>query len=249
MLARGFPRPRNSRRAHAIRRAAWRRLLALGIALLAVVGCRAVLLPEGATIPLADVRPDEALEVARAALPQRFTVLNAVVLKKFGKSISTLGYTTVDEPADSITVAILSPAGVKLLEASQVAGREDVRYVADPLAELGDVAEVVLRDIRRMYFDRLPAPGSAWKRKGERLVFSQGAGNTRLEYIFAGTPALPIRKESFEGRRKTWVVSYQDHEWHGAYLFPRTMVLEDEKQGYELLVRLLEVTSTDGAGS
>ena len=212
-------------------------------------GCATIPFEPVNLVPLGDVSAEEVLSRARSALPEQFTVLNSIVFKIHGHSMSALGYTAVDQTQNSFSVLALNPMGIKLFEFSDSDGRVTTNYIMEGVAKQGNVAEAVARDIRRIYFDRVP-PATAESQKNEyTFVFTEKKENGTVRYVFGGTDIVLIEKQFYDTTNdKLWSVSYHEYQLHEGRLYPAGMIFRHYKHNYRLIVRLRELKAEEVSG-
>jgi hypothetical protein len=216
----------------------------VSIAVSCIVGCQSPPFLEVERVPLSGVDPEQLRLRFASALPERFRVVSSVSFHYFGRAFSALGLTDVDAAKKTFTIVGLHPAGgVKLFELTGDAVDVEVVFIHEEFTRRGDFARVVAADMRRMYFDRVPAPSAKSSRGRRQIVFRQWAGDGELEYVFAGANGVLVKKRYYEGDTKIWSVSYYEYRRRDGKLHPIGIVLEHHEHGYRLVVRLKEILS------
>ena len=221
----------------------FRRISALVLFAAILAGCAGVPFKsaEKAEIPAGD--PWAVCSVFGGKNPDKFSLLNTIEFN-YGwfSRMSAIGAIELDGPGDRFVAACFTPLGIKLFEVGYSAGKLEPRYVFKQLAEKGDVARAVGEDIKKIYFDMLPAPGAAVKAGKYSLVFEGKRGDGVIRHIFAG-PGANLVEKCFYGAngRLSWKVSYYEYETVNGKVFPGGIVLENVKYGYTLTVRLKKV--------
>ncbi|HSQ77323.1 MAG TPA: hypothetical protein VLN91_00380, partial [Nitrospirota bacterium] len=111
------------------------------------------------------------------------------------------------------------------------------QYSIAAFTKYGDIASAVGTDIRRIYFDLVPAPeAKIWKKK-YKLIFRQGSGPGFLEYVFAGRDGDLIEKNYYENNGLVWRVSYYEYRDQDGKRWPQGVVFTHYDYRYRLTVR------------
>jgi len=219
-----------------------RRLALLGAAVLGALGCSSVPFRETDLVSLEAVDPEAMREKFALALPEAFQIVNSVTFEFRGRAFAAIGYTQVDTTRGTFTVIGLHPAaGVKLFEISGDSHDADSSFALEAFASQGDIAGAIGDDTRRMYFGRLPAAGASVSKECERILFRQRAGDGEIEFVFAGSDGVLVRKRYYENGSKIWSVSYYEYRVEDGKLYPDGIILDHHEYGYRLVVRLREI--------
>ncbi|ABK98543.1 DUF3261 domain-containing protein [Pelobacter propionicus] len=220
------------------------RLICLLLALLLMAGCGAqVPFREVPALPLGAAEPARVLDDFKARLPERFQLLNSVVLEYAGLSFMAIGYLDMDRSDNSFQVSCLNPLGVRLFELSGDHGAITARSVLPPLMGYGDLPTAVGTDIGRIFLDLLPAPHAQVWRTGNSISFWQPAGAGRMQYLFAGPDRDLLEKNYYEDSQIQWGVSYYEYVELAGKRYPRGIVLTNYQRNYRLIVRHKELYS------
>jgi hypothetical protein len=221
-----------------------RRLALLGVGILGALGCSSVPFRETALVSLEAADPQAVREKFALALPATFQIVNSVTFEFKGRAFAAIGYTQVDTSRETFTVIGLHPAaGVKLFEISGDTQNADSSFALEAFASRGDIAGAIGGDTRRMYFERLPAAEASVSKERDRILFRQREGEGELEFVFAGSDGVLIRKRYYENGSKIWSVSYYEYRLEDGKLYPDGIVLDHHEYGYRLVVRLREIRS------
>jgi hypothetical protein len=218
-------------------------VLLLGVALLA--GCSVAPFRETPPVCMAAVDPQQLLAQYREALPERLQLLNSVVFAYRWRAFTGIGLLEIDRPAQTFRIVCLNPLGVKLFELSGDAQQTEAHFVMPPLLEQGgDFAGTVGEDIRRIYFDVVPAPAASIVRQRHAIVFRQPSGDGVLEYVFAGVAGDLAEKRFYDAADDlVWKVSYYEYREDHGKRSPQGIVLVNYRHGYRLTVRPKESAS------
>jgi len=214
------------------------------LGLLCVVGCSSVPFREIELLPVETVDPEEMRGRFALTLPITFRVVTAVTFKFMGRAVAAIGYTDVDTSKRTFTVVGLHPSGgITLFELSGGPDHVESAFALEEFTRLGDFAQAVADDIRRMYFDCVPAPAAEVSKEKGRILFRQQAAEGEIEHVFGGADGVLVRKRYYEKGRKVWTASYYEYRWEQGKLYPAGIVLEHHEYHYQLLVRLKEIRS------
>jgi hypothetical protein len=206
------------------------------------VGCGTIPFTPVPLTLLDDFSAEEVRTKAAAALPEQFTVLNSIVFKTRWHSMSALGYTSVDMQADTFAVQALNPMGIKLFEFSEKGGEVEEHYVMDHLPEKAQLSGAVAKDIRRIYFNRVPSRDAEVTRDKLTITFTEKIGNDTVRHVFGGVNTVLTEKQYYKGRRKAWTASYYEYQLHEGRLYPGGVVLKNHEHNYRLTVSLKEIS-------
>ena len=163
-----------------------KRLLAI-IVLLAAAGCARVPFEEPARVNMEGADPAVLVARFREEQPVRFRTMSSVVFEFGGRSVAALGVTEVDLAGGTFTAVALNPMGVKLFELAGAADGTISGFLIDAVAQgRAGAAQAIGEDIRRVYFDLLPAAGAASERRRDGVIFRAAHGSGSLVHVFAG---------------------------------------------------------------
>lgn len=214
-------------------------------AIIMLTGCASIPFEKTELTPIRDTSPLEVIKKAKTDTPEQFTLLNSTVFKMFGHSIVALGYTAINIPDNSMSVAAMNPMGVKVFEFTDKDGELVSSYMIKAMSEKGDAASAIASDIRCMYFDRVPSSDADCKMTGKTFVFTDHRGNDTVQYVFGGAYSALIEKVYYSDNDKLWTVSYHEYQLNEGKLFPAGIVFSNHKYRYRLLVSLKEICSAD----
>jgi len=179
----------------------------------------------------------------RMPAPDSFTLVNSIVFSCRGRSINALGYTRVDTAARELSVAAMSPVGVKLFEFSSRQGELRTHFVIDTLAQLGPVTKAVSADVEKIYFDLFPRAGARPQQSAEGIRFACVQADEIVYYEYAGDTMDLKRKTLTRRGRVVWQVDYDDYRTTDAGRFAYRVELIDKRYKYRLNVNLKEIVS------
>ncbi len=218
---------------------------ALLLAVLLLAGCAAAPFRETPPVCMAAVDPQQLLARSRQELPEHFQLLHSVVFDYRWRAFTAIGMVDVDRPARRFRLVCMNPMGVKLFELSGDAQATTAHFVMPALLEQGgDFAGTVGADIRRIYFDPLPAGETEVVRRRQAIIFRQPADGGTLEYVFAGAAGDLVEKRWLDAdATPVWTVSYYEHRTVEGKRFPQGIVMVNHRHGYRLTVRPKESAS------
>lgn len=212
--------------------------------LLGGAACTSVPFQQTELVPFSEA-PARVVERFREAAPERFQLLSSVVFEYNWQAFSGLSSLEIDRSSAGFRVAGMTALGIKLFELS--GGREGIttRYSVAAVSKYGDLADAVGSDIRRIYFDLVPAPHATVRRKRTKLIFRQPSGSGSLEYVFAGAAGDLIEKRYYEDAGIVWRAAYYEYADQKGKRFPRGIVFIHYDHGYRLTVRHKEFRFED----
>jgi hypothetical protein len=220
------------------------RALACAVAL-ACGACSSVPFAPGERPPLDGIDPESARRGFEATVPGSFELLSSVVFEFWGHKVSALGVVSVNGETGAYRLACITPVGMKLFEISGTPETSTCDFAVEGLfdrfARDDQFAEAVGADVRTIYLGLVP-PADAEVERGERqFVYRSGDDARRTEHVLAGRDPMLVEK-------RTWVhgdvvsrVRFYEYTWHGGRAFPGGVVLDNERYGYRLVVRVKEI--------
>ncbi|HUI45022.1 MAG TPA: hypothetical protein VL122_03375 [Nitrospirota bacterium] len=213
------------------------------IILLLVAGCSAVPFQETARVPMAPEAPRGVVEHFQENMPDSFQLLNTVVFEYNWRKFVGIGFVEINRRDDLFKVVCLNPMGVKLFELAGNRDRIVPVYSIAAFSKYGDIASAVGADIRRIYFDLIPAADARVMRRKYSISFRQASGDGTLEYLFAGEHGDLVEKNYYDGSGLAWRVSYYEYREQNGKRLPQGIVLLNYQYGYRLIVRQKEFHS------
>jgi hypothetical protein len=217
------------------------KLTFLLLILLSNAGCRSIPFKNIDYVALDNVNCENLPQEFKAILAQKLEVINSIVFEYKWQSFSALGLTQLDLENNTFAVSCMNPVGIKLFELTGNRDQVKATYVLKELLQRGDLPRAVGEDIRRIYFDLLPAPKAKFEKEKYRVIFSQPSKAGLMQYVFAGSQHWLIEKHYFEKNRKLWSVFYYNYLLHKGKLYPAELILKHYCFGYNLIIRLKEV--------
>jgi hypothetical protein len=215
----------------------------LAVLLLAAGGCSPVPFKEPARVSLDAVEPRSLVERFQANAPVGFQLLNTVVFEYNWRTFSSVGYLDIDGQNRAFKLALLNPLGVKLLELSGDENGAAASFAIADFSRYGDIASVIAGDVRRIYFDLVPAPDArVWKRKCS-IRFRQPSGAGMLEYVYAGIDGDLIEKNYYDDEGIAWQAAFYEYREERGKRHPQGIIFRHFNYGYRLIVRQKELRS------
>ena len=211
--------------------------------LLLSAGCRSI--PFDKTLRSSDVAgrdPQKVISRFAQQLPNRYELLNGVVLKVGWVTFSALGVLSVDTDEGRFELSCVTPMGMKLFDIEGDTSGARCLYAVPGLQERIDLAASVGEDVRTAYIRMVPAEGASLKRGRRHLTFTEsGPGDRRVEYVVAGTPAVLVEKRRYDKGRLACTVGYYQYVERDGMLLPEGMVIRNRRFHYQLTLHLKEV--------
>lgn len=217
------------------------RLLVVFLGALLLGGCTTVPFRETPPVAMDAVDPLRILEQYRETLPERFQLLTSVVFDYRWRSFAGIGMVEIDRTAQTFRIVCLNPLGVKLFELSGDADKTEPHFVMPQLMEQGgDFPTTVGSDLRRIYFNVVPALEASISRKKHAISFRQPVGSGSLEFDFVGADGELVEKRYYEDDDLIWRVSYYEYREEHGKRFPKGIIFANYRHGYRLTVRVKE---------
>jgi hypothetical protein len=220
-----------------------KRMIITGIALLLLAGCGTIPFQKPIEISMENAEPGNVKETFSLMLPDRFQIVSTIAFDYKGHSISFIGYSEIDAKEKTFIVAGLNQVGIKLFEIKGNHDKTELSFAIEEFTKKGNFAEAVAGDIRKIYFDRLPAESSKIYKKKNRIIFVQNEPDGIIEFVFAGPGNLLIEKRFIAADQEVWRVNYYEYRTENGKLHPAGIILENIKFGYKLTMRLKEIRS------
>lgn len=212
------------------------------LGMLTTMGCATVPFEAHERVSMKGKDPSGVVKAYSDALPERLNLLSSIMFRyNFISKMTVLGTIEADMASREFSVVGISPLGVKIFEVE--AGREGIKnkYVIPPMAEKGDLATTVARDIERIYYDLIPSAHAEVRVKRNCIEFEEPHGEGRMVYVFAGPEANLVMKKYFDHGMLRWKVGYYEYRKKGGRLYPGGVVLTDRKWGYTLTARIRKI--------
>lgn len=220
-----------------------KRLVLLCLGVMIAFGCVSIPFQETPLVSLESSEPRSVVEHFQANLPESFKLLNTVVFEYTGRKFLGLGYIDIDRRNDVFKVVCLNPMGVQLFELSGDRDTIVTHNALAPLLQYGDLPTAVGNDIRRIYFDLVPAADAhIWKGK-YKIAFRHSSGPGLKEYLFAGADRDLVEKNYYENNEIVWRIAYYEYRVQNGKRYPQGIVLTNYQYGYQLTVRQKELYS------
>ena len=217
--------------------------LTAGLYILCLTGCASIPFQKTALVPVELFDPADVRQQFAGSLPSEFQLVTTIEFKYKQRSIpSAIGYIDADIKNKSFTVAGINPiGGCTLFELSMEKDRVDCRFAIEEFTRHGDFANVVADNIKKAYFDCIPAADANVFKKKYTIIFRQPNVSGTMEYVFAGADKVLIEKNYYENNRKVWSVFYYEYQKVNEKLYPAGIIIKHYQYKYNLIVRLLEI--------
>jgi hypothetical protein len=220
-----------------------RRQLALLFCLLSIAGCVSVPFQKTLDARVAAIDAHAAVEQFKESSPDNFRMLQTITFEYGLLTFSGLGFAEINSTEKAFAVVCMNHMGVKLFE---VYGNKDginAPFVMDELKRGGNIAVAVGEDIKRIYFDLVPAADASIEKEKYRILFRQSSAPGIMEYSFGGIGYSLVEKTYYEENIPVWRVSYYEYQDKNGKLYPGGIVLENYRYSYRLIIRLKEIYS------
>jgi hypothetical protein len=186
--------------------------------------------------PLASPDPANIRTHFASLIPNAFTSDETVIIQApFRPDMAVLGVLRLDRSAGTFELVGLSPMGLKFFDLAGDAHNTEIRFAAEPLQKQTEVLNSIAQDIRRIYFDLLPAESATAKSDSTTLTFSQKTPAGTLIYQFGGDPTLLLEKRLDTTFSTAWRVQYFDYTT--SPLYPRGIVMDNGQYHYRIIIK------------
>jgi len=214
-----------------------------GLYILCLTGCASIPFQKTALVPVGLFDPADVRQQFAGSLPSEFQLVTTIEFMYKRHSIpSAIGYIDADIKNKSFTVAGINPiGGCTLFELSMEKDRVDCRFAIEEFTRHGDFANAVADNIKKAYFDCIPAADANVFKKKYTIIFRQPKVSGTMEYVFAGADKVLIEKNYYENNRKVWSVFYYEYQNVNKKLYPAGIIIKHYQYKYNLIVRLLEI--------
>lgn len=174
-------------------------------------------------------------------LPEEWKTVESAVFSYRWREFVALGYTKVNRINKTFSLIGMSPAGMKLFDVNGDAVGAKCSFVVDEFTKHGDFCSAVAADIRRVYFNRIPAPDAAVRMEKKQIVYREVKTDGVTEYVFAGEEPVLVEKRFLKGSHQVWRVRYYEYQTQDGKLFPKGIIFEHRDYKYRLTLRLKEL--------
>lgn len=210
---------------------------------LLATGCAEIPFRKTELISVESADPKRVVEQFKTNSAEQFQLLNTVVFEYSWNTFMGIGYIDINRQNSQFKVVCLNPLGVQLFELS---GDRDtiVTHNAMPmLLQHGDLPTAVGTDIRRIYFDLVPADTARISMGTYSIKFRQPYASGFVEYEFAGKGEELVEKVYYENDEIVWRISYYEYQEQNGKHYPQGIIMVNYKYGYQLTVRQKELYS------
>ncbi|MBA3016655.1 MAG: hypothetical protein KJ550_04780 [Proteobacteria bacterium] len=217
--------------------------IAAGLYILCLTGCVSIPFQKTALVPVELFDPADVRQQFAGSLPSEFQLVTTIEFMYKRHSIpSAIGYIAADIKNKSFTVVGINPiGGCTLFELSMEKDRVDCRFAIEEFTRHRDFANTVADNIKKAYFDCIPAADADVFKKKHTIIFRQPKVSGTMEYVFAGADKVLIEKNYYENNRRVWSVFYYEYQKVNEKLYPAGIIINHYQYEYNLVVRLLEI--------
>lgn len=210
---------------------------ALLVVLLLLAGCAELPFSRDEQVLQEGKNPAAVVDHFRSAVAEKFNGFNSIVFEFAGQKFLGIGFIEIDRRERSFRVICLNPMGVKLFDLSGDDRGTTMNFAIEPLAKQGDIAAAVAHDIRRIYFDLVPADNATPRVGNFHVVYGGGTPGGYQEHLFAGSSGDLVEKRQYDEGLISWSVGYFDYREKEGKRAPRGIVITDYAKGYQLTIR------------
>jgi hypothetical protein len=206
----------------------------LVIVLLFTAGCAHDPFPRESLPALQNPDPNAMRDAFAKSIPDRFVSDDTIIVQApFLDDMAFLGVLRVDRTKGTFKLAGLNHTGIKLFELSGDTNEITINNAVPPLMEHKEILLAVGTDIRRMFFDLIPDPGS--KITVEKTEVKFKTANVVRKLGGAPVSLLEKREDGFFGA--SWRVRYYRYAANDGNLYPRGLVMDNGQYHYRIIVK------------
>jgi hypothetical protein len=211
----------------------------LAIFLLAfLAGCAAEPFTRAPLPPLKNPHPQAIRSALAETLPDRFTSDDSVIIQApFRDDLAILSVLRVNRPAGTFELVGLNQLGVKLFHLAGDPHGNTIRYAVPPLMKHKDLLLAIAEDIRRMFFNLVPAKGAQTDIDSTTIQFSEKTPQGKIVYNVGGAPPILLDKRLVGFFGTIWQVSYFEYNQTPTGLYPRGIVMDNSRYHYRIIVK------------
>lgn len=218
-----------------------KRLALLLLSALLVSGCAEVL-PFAAPV-LVPLAPRSAAEVAALdwSRGEGVLLLRQSVVFDLGRTVAMAGVLRLDRGAGSARLVGLDDFGVKLFDLTVTADGFQEHFLMPELARRPGLAAAVAASVRQIWLVPQPLGSDRLRREPQRYRLVRDSDGGRLEFVFGGEPPQLLEKRFGGDEGAGWRVRYFEYQSADGLVWPRGIILDDDRAGYRLTVRVESV--------
>jgi hypothetical protein len=186
-------------------------------------------------------RPLQIVKDVESRLAGKFDFTATAVFGYRFMRISALAMAQIDEDNQAFTLMGFSPGGMKIADVSFQKGKATGDFLFKNLAPAGvNIAEVIAKDVKRVYFNRLPDSRALVREEKNQVVFCQSHEDGWIEYIFSGTPYHLVRRSFYREKKLIWQVDYGNYQLSQGKFYPGFVALRNHQYQYKIIVKIKE---------
>jgi len=212
-------------------------LIAASVSLILVTGCAPAPFALSPLPTLSNPDPLTLRDTFAASIPPHFISDDSVIIYAPFHRLAVLGVLRVDRAAGTFELAGLNQIGVQIFELGGDRNGNIVRFAIPPLDQQREVLLSIAADVRRIYFDLLPADGAKVDVRPTFVRFRQPANSGTLIYEFGGQPTVLLEKRFAGWLGTIWRVRYFDYAISNGSLYPRGVVMDNAQYHYRIVIK------------
>jgi hypothetical protein len=182
--------------------------------------------------------PQRMRQDTASTLDDRFISDDTVIIHApFRDDMAVLGVLRVDRPAGTFELVGLNHMGIQLFALSGDGANTTIRFAVPPLSDQHEVLMSIAQDMRRMYFDLLPADDAHVEIQATQIQYRQESPQETIVYDLGDTPSVLLEKhrEGFFGT--IWRVRYFKYVAAAGKLHPSIIVMDNNTYHYRIVVK------------
>jgi len=155
--------------------------------------------------------------------------------------MSSLGVFAADELKQTFNLIGFNPAGMKIADVQFKNGKVTGDFLFKDFARGVDIPAVIAKDVKRVYFARIPSGSAKMRQEKHKVIFSEQFDDGMMDYTFTGPENNMVKKRFFRDNKLIWQVDYHDYAPYGDKIYPRKIILRNFRYQYKITVNVKEV--------
>ena len=201
-------------------------------------GCAAEPFQRPALPILKDPNPRSIQTEFARRLADRFVSDDTVIMRApFRDDLAVLGVLSADRTAGTFELLGMNHLGVKFFHLAGERQETTIRFAVPPLMEQKEVLRSMAEDTRRMYLGLTPGDGATAEIHPTFVRFYENTPEGKLVYEFGGQPTVLLEKRLDGAFGPIWRVRYYEYATATTWLYPRGIVMENNRFNYRIIVK------------
>ncbi|NOY74542.1 MAG: DUF3261 domain-containing protein [Kiritimatiellaeota bacterium] len=209
-----------------------------------VVGCATISFPEPVFAKFAATPdPAEVLASFRSLWPVRFTERQTALIYTPRGKIATIGVCSFDKRAGDFALALMTPAGFKLLQIQKHCDKTTSVFRI-PGVSPSDKAANQMADDAWLIYAHPDGPPSIREIRGDRVILTWRDGGETVEMVFGRSPGatvldLKTKRVVVDGRDERTIHYYEYRGFPDGTRRPSKIAYENSRHDYRLTIKTI----------